>query len=154
MPPEVAAISIGGRQVAEDVPPFAVAEIGLNHGRSLNEALALVDAASAGAHAVKLQTIVADALMSPFCPAPAHVSARSLVDFFGAFELDEDAHRAIARRRRPHLGSADSSRGRHRSAGRYVHRHLVTFSGPPTWSLCGPPRTLRPLSSTSSLGDA
>jgi sialic acid synthase SpsE len=97
MPPEVAAITIGGRRVGEDVPPFVVAEIGLNHGGSIDEALALVDAAaSAGAHAVKLQTIVADELVSPFCPAPAHVDARSLVDFFGAFELDEDAHRAVA----------------------------------------------------------
>jgi sialic acid synthase SpsE len=97
MPPEVASITIGGRRIAEDVPPFVVAELGLNHGGSVEEALALVDAAaSAGVHAVKLQTIVADALVSPFCPAPAHVSATSLVDFFGAFELDEDAHRVIA----------------------------------------------------------
>jgi sialic acid synthase SpsE len=97
MPPEVAAITIGGRRVGEDVPPFVVAEIGLNHGGSIDEALALVDAAaSAGAHAVKLQTIVAAELVSPFCPAPAHVNAGSLVDFFGAFELDEEAHRAVA----------------------------------------------------------
>ena len=97
MLPEIAAVTIGGRRVAEDVPPFVIAEIGLNHGGSVDEALALVDAAaSAGAHAVKLQTIVANELVSPFCPAPAHVRVRSLVDFFGTFELDEDAHRAIA----------------------------------------------------------
>ena len=97
MPPEAAAIRIGGRRVADDMPPFVIAEIGLNHGGLVDDAVALVEAAaSAGAHAVKLQTIVARDLVSPRCPAPAHVSATSLVDFFGAYELDEDAHRAVA----------------------------------------------------------
>jgi sialic acid synthase SpsE len=90
------AISIAGRRIAEDIPPFVIAEIGLNHGGSLAQAMALVDAASAaGAHAVKLQTIVASQLVAPSCPAPAHVDAASLVEFFGQFELDEPAHEAL-----------------------------------------------------------
>jgi sialic acid synthase SpsE len=99
MPLDSPAISIAGRRVAEDIPPFVIAEIGLNHGGSLDRALALVDAAAAaGAHAVKLQTIVAGDLVSPACPAPAHVRAASLVDFFRRFELDEAAHHVVAER--------------------------------------------------------
>ncbi len=99
MPRESSAIVITGRRISEDVPPFVIAEIGLNHGGSLAHALALVDgAADAGAHAVKLQTIVAAELVAPTCPAPAHVTADSLVDFFAQFELDEPAHRAVAER--------------------------------------------------------
>jgi len=101
MPRETPAIFIAGRRVASDVPPFVIAELGINHGGSLDRALALVDAAAdAGAHAIKLQTIAADRLVSPVCPAPAHVKAASMVDFFRDFELDEDEHRAVALRAR------------------------------------------------------
>jgi sialic acid synthase SpsE len=91
-------IEIGGRRVAAGEPLFVIAELGLNHGGSLDVALALVDAAAdAGASAVKLQTIEADKLVAESCPAPAHVKADSLRDFFRQFELDEAAHRAVAR---------------------------------------------------------
>lgn len=99
MPHECPAISIAGRRIADDIPPFVIAEIGLNHGGSIDRALALVDAAAAaGAHAVKLQTIRAEELVAPSCPAPSHVEAESLVDFFRQFELDEAAHHAVAER--------------------------------------------------------
>src|SRR5262245_43864771 len=94
---DTAVINIGGRRVAEDVPLFAIAEIGINHGGSIDRAIALVDAAaSAGAHAVKLQSIVARELVAESCPAPRHVQASSLVDFFERFELDEAAHQRLA----------------------------------------------------------
>jgi N-acetylneuraminate synthase/N,N'-diacetyllegionaminate synthase len=94
---------IGGRAVGPDAPVFVIAEIGLNHGGSRARALELVDAAAeAGASAVKLQTLYADRLVAPSCPAPAHVRAASLRDFFAVFELDLDAHHEIAGRARRH----------------------------------------------------
>jgi sialic acid synthase SpsE len=61
----------------------------------------MVDAAAwAGASAVKLQAIAAEELVSATCPAPAHVRAASLRDFFATFELDAQAHSALARRAR------------------------------------------------------
>ena len=94
---------IGGRRIGHDQPIFVIAEIGLNHSGSLDRALTMVDAAAwAGASAIKLQTLEASALVASSCPAPAHVRAASLRDFFAAFELNADAHAAIAARARQH----------------------------------------------------
>lgn len=98
-----ATIVIANRLVGDGHPLFAMAEIGLNHSGSLTRALQMVDAAAlAGASAVKLQTLEAAALVAPSCPAPAHVDAESLTDFFAAFELNEEAHHAVAARARRH----------------------------------------------------
>ena len=103
MPHNDAVIRIAGREVGEGRPLFAIAEIGLNHSGHLERALAMVDqAAASGASAVKLQTLEASALVAPACPAPAHVTAASLSEVFGAFELDEAAHAAVATRARAH----------------------------------------------------
>jgi len=96
-------LEIGGLRVGDRQPLFVIAELGLNHGGSLDRALAMVDAAAAaGASAVKLQTFKADELVAASCPAPAHVPVKSLRDFFGQFELDRDAHVEVARRARLH----------------------------------------------------
>jgi sialic acid synthase SpsE len=90
-------IRIGGRPVGAGAPLFAIAEIGLNHGGSRDEAIRLARAAAAaGASAIKLQTLRAERLVAQHCPAPAHVEAESLRDFFRQFELDEEAHAAVA----------------------------------------------------------
>ena len=94
-------LEIAGRRIGAAAPVFAIAEIGLNHGGSLDRALAMVDAAAAaGASAIKLQTIAADRLVRPQAPAPAHVKAASLRDFFRTFELTWEGHRAVASRAR------------------------------------------------------
>lgn len=98
-----ASLTIAGRTVGAGHPLFAIAEIGLNHSGSLARALEMVDAAAAaGASAVKLQTLEAAALVAPSCPAPAHVEASSLTEFFASFELNEEAHHAVAARARQH----------------------------------------------------
>lgn len=95
----VASMKIGDRLVAATAPVFAIAEIGLNHGGSLERALAMVDAAAeAGASAIKLQSLEADRLVTETASAPAHVRAKSLRAFFARFELDWDAHRAVVAR--------------------------------------------------------
>jgi sialic acid synthase SpsE len=94
---------IGTHTIGDREPLFVIAEIGLNHDGSLRRALALVDAAaSSGASAIKLQTVDAAGLVSHNAPAPAHVAAGSMVDFFAQFELDEAAHQAIVARAREH----------------------------------------------------
>ncbi len=94
---------IGGRRIGSGEPLFVIAEIGLNHDGSVDRALALVDeAAKAGAHAIKLQSLYADRLVAAHCPAPQHVKAKSLRELFSHFELDEDAHAQVAKRARKH----------------------------------------------------
>src|SRR5262249_17747796 len=52
--------------------------------------------------AVKVQTFRAEELVASHCPAPAHVAAGSLREFFQQFELDRRAHGEIANRAKLH----------------------------------------------------
>lgn len=56
-------VTIGGRDIGLRSPPLVIAEMSGNHNQSLERAFQIVDAAaSAGAHAVKLQTYTADTI--------------------------------------------------------------------------------------------
>ncbi|HYE85065.1 MAG TPA: N-acetylneuraminate synthase family protein [Vicinamibacterales bacterium] len=96
-------MTIAGQAVGDGQPLFVVAELGLTHGGSRARALELVDAAAtAGASAIKLQTLTASRLVLPSAPAPAHVTAASMQEFFGRFELSAADHGAIAARAHEH----------------------------------------------------
>ncbi len=99
-------VSIGGREVGSGVPPTIVAEMSGNHNQSLERALALVDAAaSAGAHALKIQTYTADTLTldsdsEDFVVASAGNpwKGRRLYDLYREAHTPWDWHAAIIQR--------------------------------------------------------
>ena len=58
-------INIGSLELNSEIPPIVIAEIGINHGGSLDEAKKLAQAAiDAGAHIIKHQTHIVDDEMS------------------------------------------------------------------------------------------
>jgi N-acetylneuraminate synthase len=75
---------IGNQLIGDDLPPLVIAEIGINHGGSLQTAKLMVDAASrAGAKVVKHQSHVVQDEMSPsardLIPGNADVSIYELI---------------------------------------------------------------------------
>ncbi len=87
-------ITIAGRKVGPDHPPFIIAEMSGNHNHSLDRALALVDAAAAaGAHALKLQTYTADTMTLDIDKGEFRIDdPKSLWAGKSLYKLYEEAH--------------------------------------------------------------
>lgn len=86
------AVSIEGRFIGADHPPYIVAEMSGNHNGDLGRALRILDAAkAAGADAVKIQTYRADTITIDHS-GPGFVVEGGLWDGRRLFELYEEAH--------------------------------------------------------------
>jgi N-acetylneuraminate synthase len=99
---------VAGRRVGLDSPPFVIAEMSGNHNRSLDRALAIVDAAAtAGAHGLKLQTYTPDTMTLDINAREFRItdprslwSGRSLYDLYGEASTPWDWHAPICKRAR------------------------------------------------------
>lgn len=85
---------IAGRRIGRDAPPFIIAEMSGNHNHSLERSLSIVDAAaSAGAHALKIQTFTADTMTLDLADGDFLVSDKNnLWHGTTLHSLYEDAH--------------------------------------------------------------
>lgn len=85
---------IAGRAIGADHPPFVIAEMSGNHNQSLDQALAIVDAAAdAGAHALKIQTYTADTMTLNIGDGDFYIDDQnSLWHGRTLYDLYEDAH--------------------------------------------------------------
>jgi pseudaminic acid synthase len=85
---------IGDREIRQGGPPFVIAEMSGNHNRSLENAMALVEAAAeAGADAIKLQTYTADTITLDVRTGPFVISDPNS-PWLGRklYELYQEAH--------------------------------------------------------------
>jgi len=80
-------ITIEGRPIGPDYPPYIIAELSANHNGSLERALQTIDEAKrCGADAIKLQTYTADT-MTIDCDAPDFMIKGGLWDGFKLYDL-------------------------------------------------------------------
>jgi N-acetylneuraminate synthase len=85
-------ITIAGRQIGPDYPPYVIAELSANHNGRLETALAIIEEAKkAGADAVKLQTYRPDTITLD-SNAPEFRIEGGLWDGRTLYELYEEAH--------------------------------------------------------------
>jgi N-acetylneuraminate synthase len=89
---DIPSISIAGRRIAVDAPPYVVAELSANHNGKLDTAIKIVEAAkAAGADAVKLQTYTSDTITLD-CDTEDFRIHGGLWDGRTLYDLYEQAH--------------------------------------------------------------
>ena len=103
---QLPAITIAGRRIAADSPPYVIAELSANHNGSLDTAMAIVEQAKlAGADAVKLQTYRPDTITLD-SDGPGFViegglwHGRRLYDLYQEAHMPWDWHRPLFDRAR------------------------------------------------------
>ena len=85
-------ISIAGRNIGLDYPPYIIAELSANHNGKLDTALRIIEEAKkAGADAVKLQTYTADTITLD-CDSEEFQIHGGLWDGKTLYELYQEAH--------------------------------------------------------------
>lgn len=85
-------ISIAGRRIAVDTPPYIIAELSANHNGKLETALKIIEEAKkAGADAIKLQTYTADTITLD-CDSEEFQIHGGLWDGKTLYQLYQEAH--------------------------------------------------------------
>lgn len=92
-------VTIAGRDIGPACPVYVIAEIGLSPGKSLENALALVDAAaSGGADAAKFQTFSPTDLVSRHGRMARHFQGSDIVDAYRRMEFPREHYPAVVER--------------------------------------------------------
>ena len=94
-------LTIAGRRIAEDQPPYVIAEMSANHHGSLDVAKRIIEEAHrCGADAVKLQTyrpdtITLDSQAPDFCIRGGLWDGRTLHDLYAEAHMPGEWHQPL-----------------------------------------------------------